>query len=52
MPKELHRKLLAEARNKGLSGKRKDAYVYGNKVMQRHLEKKKATLGSAFYKHS
>jgi len=29
MPKELERKLKAEARKKGLKGKRADAYVYG-----------------------
>ena len=38
MPKALHDKLAREATKKGLTGKRKDAYVYGtmNKV-----EKKK-----------
>lgn len=29
MPKELERKLKAEARRKGLKGKKADAYVYG-----------------------
>lgn len=29
MPKELERKLMAEARKKGLSKKRANAYVYG-----------------------
>ena len=29
MPKEMERKLKAEARKKGLTGKRADAYVYG-----------------------
>ncbi len=29
MPKEMERKLRAEARKKGLKGKRADAYVYG-----------------------
>jgi hypothetical protein len=29
MPKEMHRKLKAEAEKKGLKGERKDAYVYG-----------------------
>ena len=29
MPKELELKLQAEARKKGLKGKRKDAFVYG-----------------------
>lgn len=34
MPKQLHDKLEREAKEKGLSGERKDAYVYGtlNKV--------------------
>lgn len=38
MPKKLHDKLAREAKKKGLTGKRKDAYVYGtlNKI-----EKKK-----------
>ena len=29
MPKRLHDKLNRQARNKGLTGKRKQAYVYG-----------------------
>jgi hypothetical protein len=29
MPKELHDKLVREARKKGLTGKRANAYVYG-----------------------
>lgn len=29
MPKELHRKLSREAKRRGLTGKRRDAYVYG-----------------------
>jgi hypothetical protein len=29
MPKALHRKLESTARKKGLTGKRKSAYVYG-----------------------
>ena len=29
MPKELEKKLIAEAKKKGLSGERMDAYVYG-----------------------
>lgn len=29
MPKELERKLVREAAKKGLTGERKDAYVYG-----------------------
>lgn len=34
MPKELHDKLERQARKKGLTGKRKDAFVFGtlNKV--------------------
>jgi len=30
MPKELEEKLKREGKNKGLSGKRLDAYVYGS----------------------
>lgn len=41
MPKELERKLKAEAKKKGLTGKRAGAYVYGNPVMQKYLRKKK-----------
>ena len=29
MPKKLHRKLLLAANRQGLSGERRDAYVYG-----------------------
>lgn len=29
MPKKIERKLVREARKKGLTGKRKDAYVFG-----------------------
>jgi len=29
MPKKLHDKLRREAKKKGLTGKRKDAYIYG-----------------------
>ena len=29
MPKKLHRKLQKTAKKKGLTGKRKNAYVYG-----------------------
>jgi len=38
MPKKLHEKLLREAKKKGLSGKRLDAYVFG--TMQK-IEKRK-----------
>ena len=37
MPKELEDKLKREARKKGLSGDRFNAYVYGNKTMQKYL---------------
>ena len=42
MPKELHRKLARKAREKGLAGERKDAYVYGtmNKI-EKKLRRKK-----------
>lgn len=29
MPKEIHKKLEKQAKKKGLSGKKKDAYVFG-----------------------
>jgi len=37
MPKELHDKLARTAKKKGLTGKRKDAYVYSvmNKIEKR-----------------
>ena len=38
MPKELHRKLSRRASNKGLTGKRKKAYIYGT---MNKIEKKK-----------
>ena len=38
MPKRLHRKLNRQAKKKRLSGKRKDAYVYGT---MKKIEKKK-----------
>ena len=41
MPKKLEEKLKREAKKKGLSKKRTGAYVYGNKVMQKYLRKKK-----------
>lgn len=36
MPKEIERKLMAEARKKGLKGEKFDRYVYGtmNKIMK------------------
>ena len=42
VPKELHRKLARKAREKGLAGERKDAYVYGtmNKI-EKKLRRKK-----------
>lgn len=42
MPKALERKLKREAREKGLSGDRADAYVYGNPTMLAHRKKKAA----------
>lgn len=43
MPKEMERKLKAEAKKKGLSGDRADAYVYGtmNKLGKLHPKKGK-----------
>ena len=44
MPKELHDKLERQAEKMGLSGERKDAYVYGTmrKVEEMHGNKKKS----------
>lgn len=39
MPKALHKKLEREAREKHLTGKRKDAYVYS--VLDKVVHKKK-----------
>ena len=38
MPEKVHRELAAEARAKGLTGKRYNAYVYGTlaKIEKRH----------------
>lgn len=44
MPKELERKLMAEARKKGLIGEKYNAYVWGNKTMQKAKKKKKERL--------
>jgi hypothetical protein len=43
MPKKVHDKLVREAKKKGLTGKRKDAYVYGtlNKIEGKPSSKKK-----------
>ena len=43
MPKKLHEELEKEARKKGLTGKKKDAYVYGtlNKIEKEKKRKKK-----------
>lgn len=41
MPKELHQKLEKQARKKGYTGERKDAYVYG--TMHKIESKKKGT---------
>ena len=44
MPKWLHDKLNRQARKRGLTGKRKDAYVYGtmNKIEAGVLGKRKS----------
>jgi len=41
MPKKLHRKLAKTARKKGLTGKRKKAYIYGtmSKIKGRKTKK-------------
>ncbi len=41
MPKRLHKKLAMEARNKGLKGKRRDAYVYGTMAKIEKNQKRK-----------
>lgn len=38
MPKELHNKLARTAKKKGLTGKRKNAYIYGTMTK---IERKK-----------
>lgn len=41
MPKKLHRKLARAANKKGLSGKRKSAYVYGTlRKVEKHGKRK------------
>ena len=42
MPKALHDKLARQARKQGLTGKRKDAYVYG--TLNRIEKKEKQSL--------
>jgi hypothetical protein len=41
MPKELHDKLLAEGKRKGLKGKELNRYVYGAMWNKLHPEQKK-----------
>lgn len=41
MPKALHRKLDKEAKKKGMTGKRKDRYVYGTLEKVKKEEKRK-----------
>ena len=41
MPKELHRKLKAQARKKGYKGKRANRYVYGTMAKVEKRKKKK-----------
>jgi len=42
LPKKLHRKLARTAGKKGLTGRRKAAYIYGSPPMQKYLKKKRA----------
>lgn len=42
MPEKLHRELAAEARKKGLTGDRFDAYVYGTLEKIKHHKMRKA----------
>lgn len=41
MPKEMERRLMREAAEKGLTGRRKDAYVYGTMAKRGLLRKKR-----------
>jgi len=54
MPKEMHRALEARAKKMGLTGERKDAYVYGTmrKVegMPKKKGKKKSMMGGGYGK--
>ncbi len=45
MPKKLHDKLEREAEKKGLTGKRKDAYVYGTLTKIEEAQKRKKKKG-------
>lgn len=40
MPKKLHEKLERQARKEGITGKRKDAYVYGTMAKIEKAKKK------------
>lgn len=41
MPKAMHRALARQAAKKGLTGKRKDAYVYGTMAKQKKESRKR-----------
>ena len=41
MPKKLEEALMKMAKKKGLTGKKLNAYVYGNPVMQKYLREKR-----------
>jgi len=44
MPKELERKLKAEAAQKGLTGRRADAYVYGTMAKRKKNQQQQDAL--------
>ena len=46
MPKKMHKRLEKAARKKGLTGKRKKAYVYG--TMKKRSKKKQSALQFAW----
>ena len=48
MPKELEQKLLAEARTKGLTGKRKNAFVFGTLRKTGWKPKRERSLGETY----
>ena len=45
MPKAMERKLRAEAEKKGLSGKRKNAYIFGTMIKKTNWRPKRKKKG-------
>jgi hypothetical protein len=52
MPKELHDRLARQAAKQGLTGDRKDAYVYGTMNKVEHAKKAKAAATSKALRRS